>query len=247
MRKWIYAAFAGIVFLSTIIVSMPLGFILDRVGFGSFGIGWAQIEGTVFKGRINGVFTPRQAIGDIRLTLRPWSLFGGVVKYDFDWGSSGGRGSGAIAVSTTSLRFNDVRFRHSLAAIEGMSSSIRMSGGDIRLSNGMVEFDSTGCRQARGQITSNALTKAAMSYGKSFGPVTGTLACEQGDFVAEMSSESPTGDRISISSRFGLLGDAVVEVDVTTSDLEIIALLQRYDFELNDNVWTYRLSTQGLS
>ncbi|MAV49708.1 MAG: hypothetical protein CME93_01970 [Hyphomonadaceae bacterium] len=247
MNKWIYAILAGLVFLSTVIVSMPLGFVMNRIGAGNFGVGWAQVEGSVFKGRINGVFTPSQAIGDIRLNLRPWSLFGGVVEYDFDWGSSGGRGSGVVGVSPNALRFDNVRFRHSLSAIEGMSSSIRMSGGDIRVTDGMVELDLSGCRQARGQIVSNALTKAAISYGKNFGPITGTLACDQGYFIAEMQSVSPAGDRIDISSRFGLLGDANVAVDVMTSDFEIIALLQRFGFELNDNVWTYQLSTQGLS
>ena len=53
---------------------IPLGFALRQVPLNAMGVNWTQSEGTVWNGRIMGVYLNGQPVGDIDVALQPVSL-----------------------------------------------------------------------------------------------------------------------------------------------------------------------------
>ena len=80
---------------------IPLGFVLRKLPLNSMGVQWTQSEGTIWNGRIMGVYANGQPVGDVDLSLKPMSLVTFKPELEFQWGGAGGRGrqaSGNIAL-----------------------------------------------------------------------------------------------------------------------------------------------------
>lgn len=245
MRYLIYTLLALAITVGIAVTTVPLGFVLGQLGLGGVGVGWAHTEGTLYRGRVNGVFTQQQVVGDVGLTLKPMSLLGGGLGYDIDMGGAGLRGTADVTLRPGQLVLQDVRARQSIAALEGLAAPIRAMGGEVRVTDADAVFDIKGCKALIGTVTSDALTRAAGQYGKVFGPVSGPLSCEDGLVVADLASDSPDGDVVRISGRFGIDGQGDVRVDVETSDPAMAAFLSQANFSFQDDVWTYAYSARG--
>lgn len=227
------------------VTTVPLGFVLGQLRLGGVGVGWAHTEGTLYRGRVNGVFTQQQVVGDIGLTLKPMSLLSGGLGYDIDMGGAGLRGTAGVTLRPGQLQLKDLRARQSIAAMEGLAAPIRAMGGEVRIGDADAVFDKKGCKEVSGTVTSDALTRAAGQYGKVFGPVSGPLSCEDGLIVADLASDSPDGDVVRIFGRFGIGGQGDVRVEVETSDPAMAAFLSQANFSFQDDVWTYAYSARG--
>ena len=90
----------AIFFLLAVIVAAialtPLGFVMARSGVGNAGAGWAQVQGTLLEGRIDGLHVNGQPIGDVSVKLRPFTLLSLAPQYDVQWGGAGGQGAGLV-------------------------------------------------------------------------------------------------------------------------------------------------------
>lgn len=231
----------------SVVVFTPLDFVLSRVGLGSAGIGWAQAEGTLRKGRVDGLFLPSQFVGDISLELRPLSVFSGGLAYDVQWGGASGRGTGILELRPNGVKGRDLKAQLQISAIEGLAPIIRAAGGDVRLQDGSFELTRTGCQAAGGRLTSDVLTRAAQAYGREFGPVEGGLSCDNGSFMLDAEGQSRNGDELELDARASLVGQAEVEVRVQTDDPELPLVLSSAEFQLRNGIWTYRYESGGLA
>lgn len=245
MRFLIYTLITLAIIIGIAVTTVPLGLVLGQLGLGGLGVGWAHTEGTLYRGRVNGVFTQQQVVGDIGLTLKPLSLFGGGLGYDIDMGGAGLRGTAGITLRPGQIELKDLRARQSIAALEGLAAPIRAMGGEVRIADGDAVFGLQGCKQVSGSVTSDVLTRAAGQYGKVFGPISGPLSCEDGLVVADLTSESPDGDVVRIFGRFGIGGQGDVRVEVETGDPAMAAFLSQANFSFQDDLWTYAYSARG--
>ncbi|MDJ0920785.1 MAG: type II secretion system protein N [Henriciella sp.] len=239
-----------IIFVLTLALSAllftPLGFVLSRIGLGSAGIGWAQAEGTLRKGRVDGLFLPGQFVGDVSLELRPLSILYGGLAYDVQWGGASGRGTGVLELRPSRIKGREMRAQLQISAIEGLAPIVRAAGGDVRLQAGSFELSRTGCEAAGGRLTSDVLSRAAQSYGREFGPVEGRLSCENGQFVLDAEGQSQSGDELELDARASLFGAAQVDVKVRTDDDELPLVLSSAQFQLRDGVWSYSYASGGM-
>ncbi|MEM9939202.1 MAG: type II secretion system protein N [Pseudomonadota bacterium] len=246
----IKALFLTLVFLVMLAVAAfaftPLDFVLSRAGLGSAGIGWAQAEGTLRKGRVDGLFLPNQYVGDVSLELRPLSVLSGSLAYNVQWGGASGRGTGILEIRSNKLKGRDLRAQLQISSIEGLAPIVRAAGGDVRLQDGSFELTRTGCEAAGGRLTSDVLSRAALAYGREFGAVEGVLSCETGDFVLDAEGQSESGDQLELDARASLFGAAEVDVRVRTDDPELPLVLSSAEFQLRDGIWSYRYESGGL-
>ncbi|MEL6829858.1 MAG: type II secretion system protein N, partial [Pseudomonadota bacterium] len=175
MKLVVYTLLGLIIVLAISVMTVPLGLVVGQLGLGGLGVGWAHTEGTLHRGRINGIFTQQQIIGDVGLELKPLTLLGGGLGYAIDIGGAGMRGTADVTLRPGKLELSDLRARQSIAAMEGLAAPIRAMGGEVRITDGSAVFGREGCERLDANVVSDALTRAAGQYGKVFGPVAGTL------------------------------------------------------------------------
>jgi len=231
--------------IAAAIAFTPLGFVMARSGAGGAGAGWAQVQGTLLNGRIDGLHVNGQPVGDVSLKLRPLSLLSFAPQYDVQWGGAGGQGTGVIKISKGRIEASELRLQQKISAIEGLAAPVRAMGGTLRLADGAIALTPVGCESAAGQISTDALSLAAEQYGREFGMITGPLTCIDQDIVLALTGLSERGDSVKVDARTSLLGEALFEVAIETRDSEVSFALSQVGFTLQDGSWRYRYEQQG--
>lgn len=219
---------------------LPIGFVLQRLPLNAMGVQWTQSEGTVWDGRVMGVYVNGQPVGDVDVALQPVSLLTLRPELDVQWGGAGGRGAGLLLFETGAVEARELRFEQRVSALESLSADLRAIGGNFRLSDGAVRIEDGRCTSATGAVQSDTLTLAARQFGRTFSDLTGAISCEDGAFQIEMSGDGSTGDTIAITAQATLQGQSEIHVAVSTADRELEALLANAGFSREDGVWTYR-------
>lgn len=222
---------------------LPLGFALRRLPLNTMGVQWTQSEGTVWNGRIMGVYLNGQPIGDVDVALKPFSLLAFKPEVDMQWGGAGSRGAGTLVLDGGAVEGRDLRLEQQVAALQNIATELRSIGGVFRLSDAAVRIEDGRCESATGQLRSNTLSLAAERFGRDFPALEGAISCENGAFQMNMEGRSKQGDMINIDGHAALYGPSDVEVAVTTSDKDVEAYLASSGFSREDGVWTYRKSS----
>ena len=244
MRRLLLLIIFVVVLLGGVIAFTPLGFILSQSGAGGLGVGWAKADGTLMKGRISGLYTGTQPIGDVTLELRPLSLLTLRPSYDIQWGGAGGQGTAVLTISRTALIAQDIRMRQEIGALEGLAPAVRAMGGSLDVNDGAFRLTQAGCQSASGQLSTNTLATLAAQYGRQFGEIAGPVSCENGAFVLLMEGESQSNDRVTINARATLVGQGEFSTRVQTQDAQIIIALTQIGFERENGAFVYRQSRE---
>ena len=223
----------------------PLGFIAERSGAGRLGVGWAQVSGTLLKGRIEGLHANGQPIGDVNLQLRPGSLLGLAPAFDVQWGGAGGSGAGIMALSPKSVTLSEFKLQQQIAAIEGLAQPVRAMGGVVRVQDGRLVMGPLGCIEAGGTMSTDAVRSMAAQYGRAFDDITGPIRCVDRALLIDLAGQSPAGDRVTVSGEARVGGASTFEVAIETQEAALAYALSQIGFELNDQTWRYRRETKG--
>ncbi len=234
-----------LVFAATLLVSLiwmtPLGFALDRSNLNRSGLSWNEAQGTVWNGRILGVSFGRQVLGDVRLKLRPLSLLGGALSYNIEFAGPAGQAAGQVAATRDrAMVVRDLRLAADIAALEGLSTDIRQIGGEVRVRLAELRFAGGRCQVARGTLTTDALTKAGLAYGRDFGDFAGEFGCEGGMVLLPMRGESGNGDVVTAELRAGAAEVSSLTADVATGDQDLGLALGLLGFGYEDGRYVYR-------
>ena len=218
---------------------IPLGMALNQAPLSGMGIQWTQSEGTIWDGRMSGVYVNGQPVGDIDLALRPASLLTLSPAVEVQWGGAGGRGAGVVTLKGDVIEATDLRVEQQVSALESLSNELRAIGGIVRLSGGSVRIENNACTQASGQVQTDTLTRAALQFGREFSDLSGNISCVDGAFNLLMNGSSPAGDTMKIDADASLQGASNIDITVNTSDNDIQMLLAQAGFAQRDGVWTY--------
>ena len=220
---------------------IPMGYVLRKLPLNSMGVQWTQSEGTIWQGRVMGVYFNGQPVGDVDVALKPMSILSLKPTLDVQWGGAGGRGAGTITlIDGDSVEARDLRLQQNISALESLASDVRSIGGTFRVSGAAVRIDDRQCTSASGNLTADTLSIAARQFGREFSDLTGTLGCENGAFDIQMTGDGPAGDSVKIEADATLQGAATIDVVVTTQDSDIEMLLANAGFSREDGAWTYR-------
>ena len=218
---------------------IPLGFALRQLPLNAMGVNWTQSEGTIWNGRIMGVYLNGQPVGDIDVALQPASLITLQPKVDFQWGGAGGRGAGTVGMNGDRISASNLRIEQRISAMESLSPEVRAVGGVFRLSQGALRIEGNQCTSATGRLSSDTLSIAAEQFGREFSDLSGTLDCVDGAFSIDMNGSGPTGDTVAVAAEATLYGRSEIKIVANTNDDEIESLLASAGFNRRDGVWTF--------
>lgn len=234
--------FAAIIAFAVFAVSqVPLGFVLRRLPLNAMGVQWTQTEGTIWDGRVMGVYLNAQPLGDVDVSLDPLSLISLQPGMDIQWGGAGGRGAARFTIlDRYSFQASDLRVEQRVAALESLSSELRSIGGTLRVGQGAVTINGAQCVSATGNLQADTLALAARQFGRTFSDLTGTVSCEDGAFRIIMNGTGPDGDSVAIAANANMLGRADINVVANTADRDLQALLANAGFSRQDGQWIYQ-------
>ncbi len=223
---------------------VPTGFVLRKLPLNAMGVQWTQSEGTIWDGRIMGVYLNGQPVGDIDIALQPLSLVSMRPVLNVQWGGAGGRGAGQVMLDGDAISATDLRLEQQVSALESLTNELRAIGGVFRLNHGAVRIENGVCLSAVGDVQTDTLARAAQQFGRTFTDLTGSISCTDGAFNIVMDGNSPDGDTIAIDANATLTGRSNIDVVVSTADRDIETLLANAGFSRNDGVWTYQRVTE---
>ena len=245
MMRFLLCLIALIALVWFAAAQLPLGFVLRKMPLNAMGVEWTQSEGTVWNGRIMGVYLNGQPVGDVDVALKPLSLLTLDPSMDLQWGGAGGRGAGTVTVlGSDSVEVSDVRLQQSISSLESLSPDLRAIGGTFRVSQAHILIEGQSCETASGELQTDTLALAAQRFGRQFSNLTGTLSCEDGAFDLNMSGASEAGDSLVIDGQATLQGSAAINVSANTRDSDIEALLANAGFSREGDSWVYRRTAE---
>lgn len=203
-RVVLLVALFAVVFGATLVAALPLGFVLERMNLADRRISWAIVQGTVWNGRVSGLYYGSQPIGDVRTSLRLRDLLRAQIAYDVDVSGPVAMGEGIVVLGqTSSIRAREVDIELRLQALTGLHANIREIGGHLNIRNGHILMDRSGCLEASGNLTSDLATNLAATFGQSWPEAAGHISCERKVLRFVMTGEGPLGEEFRGEGRIG--------------------------------------------
>ncbi len=159
---------------------------------------YARASGSVWDGRLAGVFVGEQPIGDMAVKMDMGSLFSGRASGKLALSRDGFSGESGITLpfSGGALEFHNLKLKGKAAFVPGMPQVVAPGGGDFTLEVRHLRFAGDMCESASGEVWTDAL--ARLDVKGWVGPeLRGPVTCRDGKLVLEADGRSPTGEDIS--------------------------------------------------
>lgn len=241
-RAWLTIIFV-LVFIGTLIGTMPLSFVLERAGLSRAGLNWQHAAGTVFNGEITGLSLGTQFLGTLHLSFKPRALLGGQLGFE-------ARLDGPAITGTA-----DISFRRNGADIADLNGAARIDklaylAGDVRALGGEIEVSSMdadlnlaelACIRASGEVRSDMLERIARDLAdQQASDLTGKIGCRSGALTLSMAGIASQSDPVTVNGELSAKDRSWVEVQVSTFDAVLGAGLDLYGFEQTGDVYIMR-------
>lgn len=219
-----FALFGGLfltIGVGVLLATMPLSFVLERSALSERGFSWVLAQGTVWNGRVSGLYRSTQSLGDVQMGLRAGDLLSGKISYDVDLNSSAVRGTSLIDIKSASrLRARQMNLDVSLSALNGLDTRIRDVGGWLHVQDADILFNQNGCQEASGTVRSDIVTNMAAAFGQVWPEASGEIRCESGWVLMSMTATGPLGEEFMARGRIGP-GPASLEARVDNAGQEL--------------------------
>ena len=225
---------------ATAIITLPLGFALDRSGLAVRNISWASAQGTVWDGRIIGLRHNRQSYGDVQIKLRLADILTGSLAYDVRLEGAAARGSGIVRpTGSTTIEATEVRLEFDLSAFQVLDSKLRDIGGHLRIRGDRLVLGTNGCLEAEGSATTDLISRVAAAFAQSWPEASGDIRCEDGTLFVPLNGTGPAGETFNAEARLARTASEF-EARVTGADPMLGYALATVGFKLNDGAHSYR-------
>lgn len=241
MTKWILRVGLLMVFaLGTIVLTAPLGFVLDRAQSRLPGLQWGQVQGTMWSGRISNVSYGRQLVGDVSLRLKPLHLFSARLAYDLELQGPVAAGSAVLYSGRERFGLHDADLTARIDQMIGLNRTVREAGGRLRVTMLSLELDrALACQGAGGVLSTDVLSNLGASYGESLPELTGGVSCEGDMFAMGLDGISQTGINVQIDARFGSADVSSLNARLEGASDELAQALSALGFSTSDGEFVY--------
>ena len=243
---------AGVILLVVIgligglIWQVPLSFALRQSGIASTGVSWTQARGTVWQGQVTDIAVQQQKIGALELNLIPASLLSGSLSYNARWVGPTGRGVGNISVSTNHYSAEDVSLAVNLSEIPDLVEELKQAGATFRMTDADVSWQRfNGCVEASGNLQTDVVRLVGHQLQKDWPDLTGTLSCEDGDLVANLSGESGQGERFDVVFFMATSEPVRYRANISGVSPDVENALALYGFRFENGAYTLRGNSIG--
>lgn len=188
-------------------------------GGGAERLGYSDVFGTVWDGRIYGLQINGEPVREVAVSLRPLALLTGRLAADWRIADESLSGHGRVALGADRLEVDDA----SLAVSLSRMGAADWPGFDpdetvfVRLAR--LEMAGERCLDATGSVRTGALVTLASAYGFEGPVLEGSFACRDDRLLTDFGGETEALDLIggAVLDRTGY--DWWIEADTERSDL----------------------------
>ena len=174
-----------------------------------------KATGSVWDGKVTGVWYGQQKIGDLSVKADFGKLFTGKAGGRLGLAREGFTGETGIdyPFSGGEVQLNNIKLSGKMGLVPGMPQAVVMSDGKFTLDVKDLKFSGDACESASGEVWTDALAKVKLK--DWVGPeLRGPVTCTNGKVVVEANGKAPTGEdvsaRMDISSRLDIQMVAIV-------------------------------------
>ena len=227
-----------VVFFATLIASIPASAISLFANKSGGALSYAEARGTIWKGELDTVSAGRIVLGDVGFRLSPLSLlrFSPELTLTADGAV---RGSGTVSVSGQHVSLRNVKADIDLAAVAVRGLLGEPAQGEARLDIERLDFSlEDGCRQASGNLWTNALDGPTKRYNLPPLPLSGQVECDGDKLAVTLAGEN---ERMAADLHLLLNPALTYEVTATAraSEENIASALRVFGFEDDNGALTY--------
>lgn len=217
-----------------LVVLLPLKAVAIAGG-GMDRLGYRDVFGTVWDGRIYGIELNGAPVRELAVSLQPFALLTGRIAADWRLADDSLSGSGRAALGRTRLEVENANLVLSLSRI-GAADWPGLDPGEavfVRLAK--LEMAGERCIEAAGTVRSGALVTLAAAYGFEGPVLDGSIACRGEDLVVDFAGET---DGLSLA------GEAVLHrtghdwrIEARTGRPELAEVFALAGLEREGDVW----------
>lgn len=233
------AAIGAAAFFIALIAAAPASIAPAVLGPDGQNLSYANIEGTIWRGKISSASASGVAIGDISYRLAPLSL--AALSPGLRVTTNGGavRGEGRVAAGPgRKLTISDAEFDIDLGPFARRGILGEPVDGIARISVRRILLTRAGCREADAAIWTNVLNGPAKRFQGSSFPMAGDIQCAGNNLVIALAGESGDG---AAELEIRLAPDLTYEWAVTVRPMEdsVASALKVFGFEDADGSLVY--------
>lgn len=204
MKRVLLIVLALVTFIVAVTAATPLSFVLRKSPLSTFGVGWQQARGTIWKGQVVGLARDGLPLGSIDLTMSPLRLIGAGGAHRLTWRDGQSRAVAEIDVGRSQVALDRVGAEMSLAQFApAITEAFSTPNARLRVRRGSIVYGTRGCERASGTVTSDMLEEMGAQLGRVFPELTGTLACDEGRLQAHLEGRADDGTVIAVQAREG--------------------------------------------
>jgi general secretion pathway protein N len=172
-----------------LIVLLPLKAVAIAGG-GMERLGYRDVFGTVWNGRIYGMEINGEPVREVAVSLRPSALVTGRLAADWRIADDSLSGHGRIALGAGRLVLDDASLVVSLSRIGAAGWPALDPDEPVFLRLSRLEMDGGRCVEVAGSARTGALVTLASAYGFEGPVLEGAFACREGALTADFGGEA---------------------------------------------------------
>lgn len=193
-KNGLLIAIGAAAFVCTLAALAPASIIPAFANMEARGVAYSNIEGTIWKGRIDNLTARGVLIGDVDFELSPLSLF--TLSPHIKASVRGGavRGNASLTASITRrLQISDTVLDIDLGpfAQKGILGSPVVGRAEVTVAD--IVVTPAGCARSDASLWTDVLNAPARRFRGTDFPMMGDVRCDGADLVASMSGKSADG------------------------------------------------------
>ncbi len=233
-------------FIGGLIWQTPLSFALRQSGIASSGVSWTQARGTIWRGQVTDIAVQQRKVGALDLSLRPTSLLTGSLAYDAQWAGPMGQGVGNISVSANRYSAENVSLAVSLSDIPDLVEELKQAEATFRMSQADISWQRyDGCVEASGSLQTDVVRLVGHQLQKDWPDLTGSLSCEDGDLVANLTGSSALGEKFDVVFYMATSEPVRYSAKISGVTPDIENALAFYGFKFENGAYTLHGNSIG--
>ncbi len=187
------------VLLGTAAASLPLSFAMRQSGVAREGISWQQARGTAWRGQVTGLRINGRDAGAVDIRFDPSQIMQGRLGNRVAWIAPFGSGTASASLTPTAVSLSDVRGEVQIDPSR-VSSRLAPTESVLRIQGVSVELAGRSCVSASGQLSTDALAKAASSLGVAWPQLSGRLECRNGVLFGDFAGDAADGTHLQLTA-----------------------------------------------
>lgn len=190
----LFISLGAAVFVATLVAQAPASIIPAAVNLENRGVGFTNVEGTIWNGRIENLTVRNTPVGDVSYRLSALSLLFLSPKVEIL--STGGavRGKATVSVGLgRKLNIADTALDIDLGPFAQRGIMGRPVQGVAQITISEIAVNASGCQAADARLWTDVLNEPAQRFRGADFPMAGEVRCEGDHLVASMVGQNVDG------------------------------------------------------